>query len=273
MGKKKKPAETPSLFDEDRPKPQPEEARVEAPSLPEELPPLPPGVPGLPADLDPSWHKALDPETRKPYWADLARFIIEERKTQTVFPPAPDVFNAFRFTPLDKVKVLVLGQDPYHGPGQAHGLCFSVRPGVTTPPSLRNIYKELETDLGIPPVKHGYLAEWARRGVLMLNACMTVRKGQANSHAGKGWEKFTDAAISAVNAQSRRVVFVLWGSYAQKKMPLIDQKKHVVVKSAHPSPFSEHLFFGTKPFSKVNDALEAAGEQPIDWRLSEKPEE
>ncbi|MDY3553761.1 uracil-DNA glycosylase [Gemmata sp. JC717] len=267
MGKKKKPVEPSSLFDEDQPQPPAPEPAAE------ELPPLPPGVPGLPADLDPSWHKALDPETRKPYWTDLVRFIIEERKTQTVFPPAPDVFNAFRFTPLDKVKVLILGQDPYHGPGQAHGLCFSVRPGVATPPSLRNIYKELETDLGIPPVKHGYLAEWARRGVLMLNACMTVRKGQANSHKDKGWEKFTDAAISAVSAESRRVVFVLWGSYAQKKIPLIDQKKHVVVKSAHPSPFSEHLFFGTKPFSKVNEALEAAGEKPIDWRLPEKAEE
>lgn len=274
MGKKKKPtAEVPSLFDEDKPPaPKQEEApKVEEP--PAELPPLPPGIPGLPADLDPSWHAALDPETRKPYWADLVKFIIEERKNHTVFPPAADVFNAFRFTPLDKVKVLLLGQDPYHGPNQAHGLCFSVKPGIAAPPSLRNIYKELESDLGIPPVKHGYLAEWAKRGVLMLNACMTVRRGQANSHAGKGWEKFTDAAIKAVNDQKRTVVFLLWGAYAQKKIPLIDQKRHVVVKSAHPSPFSEHLFFGTKPFSKINTALTAAGEEPIDWQLPEKAEE
>ena len=273
MGKKKKVAETSSLFDE----PQPVESKKEEPTAGtpapvEELPPLPPGVPGLPPDLDPSWLAALNAETRKPYWADLVKFIIEERKTQTVFPPAADVFNAFRYTPLDKVKVLLLGQDPYHGPGQAHGLCFSVKPGVAAPPSLRNIYKELESDLGIPPVKHGYLADWAKRGVLMLNACMTVRRGQANSHAGKGWEKFTDAAIRAVNDQPRTVVFLLWGAYAQKKIPLIDTKRHVVVKSAHPSPFSEHLFFGTKPFSKINAALEAAGEEPIDWQLPEKAE-
>lgn len=276
MAKKKpKPTETASLFDEDKPPeaPKPEGPKAEAKPATEELPPLPPGIPGLPPDLDPSWLAALSAETRKPYWAELVKFIIEERKTQTVFPPAADVFNAFRYTPLDKVKVLLLGQDPYHGPGQAHGLCFSVKPGVTPPPSLRNIYKELESDLGIPPVKHGYLAEWAKRGVLMLNACMTVRRGQANSHAGKGWEKFTDAAIRAVNDQPRTVVFLLWGAYAQKKIPLIDQKKHVVVKSAHPSPFSEHLFFGTKPFSKINAALTAAGEEPIDWQLSEKAEE
>ncbi|VTR93542.1 uracil-dna glycosylase : Uracil-DNA glycosylase OS=Deinococcus deserti (strain VCD115 / DSM 17065 / LMG 22923) GN=ung PE=3 SV=1: UDG [Gemmata massiliana] len=272
MGKKKKDAESPSLFDEEKPVVLPTEAATAEPKV-EELPPLPPGIPGLPADLDPSWRAALEPETRKPYWAELAKFVTEERKAHTVFPPAPDVFNAFRYTPLDKVKVLLLGQDPYHGPGQAHGLCFSVRPGVTPPPSLRNIYKELETDLGIPPVKHGYLVTWAQRGVLMLNACMTVRKGAANSHAGKGWEKFTDAAIRAVNDQKRTVVFLLWGAYAGKKLPLIDQKRHVVVKSAHPSPFSEHLFFGTKPFSKINTALEAAGEEPIDWHLPKKVEE
>src|SRR5215475_12263955 len=211
MGKKKK-VETPSLFDEEQPKPA--AAAEPAKAAPEELPPLPPGVPGLPADLDPSWLAALNPETRKPYWADLAKFVTDERKKATIFPPAADVFNAFRFTPLDKVKVLLLGQDPYPGAGQAYGLCFSVRPGITPPPSLRNIYKELESDLGIPPVKHGYLVTWAKRGVLMLNACLTVRKGEANSHAGKGWEKFTDAAIRAVNDQKRTVVFLLWGGYA-----------------------------------------------------------
>ncbi len=271
MGKKKKPAETPSLFDEEQPAPKP---TAETPKTgPAELPPLPPGVPGLPTDLDPSWHAALDPETRKPYWAELAKFVIEERKTQTVFPPAADVFNAFRYTPLDKVKVLLLGQDPYHGPGQAHGLCFSVRPGVTPPPSLKNIYRELESDLGIPPVKHGYLVSWAQNGVMMLNTVLTVRKGTPKSHANKGWEKFTDAAIRAINDQKRTVVFLLWGADAKKKIPLIDTTRHVIVQSAHPSPYSEHLFFGTKPFSKVNAALTAAGEEPIDWQLPEKASE
>ncbi|MBN9118984.1 MAG: uracil-DNA glycosylase [Planctomycetes bacterium] len=270
MGKKKKPAETPSLFDEEQP---PAAKQPEAKTEPAELPPLPSGVPGLRADLGPSWHAALDPETRKPYWADLAKFVSEERKHHTVFPPAADVFNAFRYTPLDKVKVLLLGQDPYHGPGQAHGLCFSVRPGVTPPPSLRNIYRELESDLGIPPVRHGYLVTWAKRGVMMLNTVLTVRKGNPKSHAGKGWEKFTDAAIRAINDQKRTVVFLLWGADARKKVPLVDKKRHVVIESAHPSPFSEHLFFGTKPFSKVNKALAAAGEEPIDWQLPENTEE
>jgi uracil-DNA glycosylase len=272
MGKKKKAAETPSLFDEEPPAAPPTEGKQEPSTrAPEELPPLPPGVPGLPADLDPSWLTALAPETRKPYWADLAKFVIEERKKANIFPPAADVFNAFRFTPLDKVKVLLLGQDPYPGAGQAHGLCFSVRPGVRLPGSLRNIYQELNDDLGLPPVKHGYLASWARQGVLMLNACMTVREGAPNAHAGKGWEQFTDAAIRAVSAQPRTVVFLLWGSFAQKKIPLIDTKRHVVVKSAHPSPLSAaNGFFGSKPFSKINAALTAAGEKPIDWKLPEQ---
>lgn len=267
---KKKPAETRSLFDEDAP---PAPPAPEAPKQ-EELPPLPAGVPGLPADLHPSWLAALNPETRKPYWAELAKFVTEERKQYTVFPPAADVFNAFRYTPLDSVKVLLLGQDPYFGPNQAHGLCFSVRPGIAPPPSLVNIYTELNSDLGIPPVKHGYLAEWARRGVLMLNACMTVRKGVANSHANKGWEKFTDAAILAVNALPRRVVFVLWGAYARKKVPLIDAARHVIVQAAHPSPRSaDNGFFGSKPFSKINDALTASKQDPIDWQLPEVAEE
>jgi uracil-DNA glycosylase len=275
MGKKKKAAETPSLFDDEQPAAPPVEGPADPPApAPAELPPLPPGVPGLPADLDPSWLAALAPETRKPYWADLAKFVSEERKKATVFPPAADVFNAFRFTPLDKVKVLLLGQDPYPGAGQAHGLCFSVRPGVRLPGSLRNIYQELQDDLGIRPVKHGYLATWAKSGVLMLNACLTVREGSPNSHAGKGWEQFTDAAIRAVSAQPRAVVFLLWGSFAQKKIPLIDQKRHVVVKSAHPSPLSAaNGFFGSKPFSKIDAALAAAGEQPIDWHLPERAEE
>ena len=273
MGKKKKPAESRSLFDEESAVERQGADASRSSEQPQELPPLPPGVPGLPADLAPSWHAALDPETRKPYWPELAKFVGEERKKFSVFPPAPDVFNAFRYTPLNEVKVLLLGQDPYPTPGQAHGLCFSVRPGVRLPGSLRNIYQELSDDLGFKPVKHGYLVHWAREGVLLLNACLTVREGAPNSHAGKGWEKFTDAAIHAVSAQKRTVVFLLWGAYAQKKIPLIDQKRHVIIKSAHPSPLSAaNGFFGSKPFSKVNAALKAAGEEPINWQLPEKPE-
>ena len=187
-----------------------------------------------------------------------------------MYPLVDDVFNAFRYTPLDRVKVFLLGQDPYPGAGQAHGLCFSVRPGVRLPGSLRNIYQELQADLGIPPVNHGYLAAWARQGVLMLNACLTVQADAPNSHAGKGWEQFTDAALQAVNALTRPVVFLLWGGYAQRKIPLIDVKRHAIVKSAHPSPLSAGSgFFGSKPFSKINTALTAAGQTPIDWKLPE----
>jgi uracil-DNA glycosylase len=228
----------------------------------------------LPDDLDASWRKALTPETRKPYWDALQSFVAAERAKHTVYPPAEDVYNAFRYTPLDEVKVFLLGQDPYPGAGQAHGLCFSVRPGVRLPGSLRNIYKELHDDLGITPPKHGYLVSWAKRGVLMLNACLTVRADKPNSHAGKGWEKFTDAALRAVVDQKRRIVFLLWGAYAQKKIPLIDEEQHVIIKSAHPSPLSAaNGFFGSKPFSKVNAALKAAGEKPIDWRLPQDAEE
>ena len=250
MGKKTKPAaNTPSLFDAE--------------------PPAQPDVPGLPADLDPSWLAALNPEARKPYWAEVTQFVAGERATQTVYPPEADVFNAFRYTPLDKVKVFILGQDPYHGEGQAHGLCFSVRPGVRTPESLKNIYTELHSDVGAKPVKHVYLASWARQGVLMLNACLTVRAKTPNSHAGKGWEKFTDAALTAVSDLPRPVVFVLWGAYAQKKIPLIGER-HVVLKAAHPSPFSAaNGFFGSRPFSKTNDALRAAGQTTIEWQLPE----
>jgi uracil-DNA glycosylase len=278
MSRQKRLEETPSLFDDLQPTAPPIEGPIPiadaAAPRSAELPALPPGVPGLPADLDPSWLAELARETRKPYWAELARFVTDERKKATIFPPAADVFNAFRFTPLDKVKVLLLGQDPYPGVGQAHGLCFSVRPGVRLPGSLRNIYQELQDDLGISPVNHGYLAEWARRGVLMLNACMTVREGAPNSHAGRGWEQFTDAAIRAVNAQQRTIVFLLWGAFAQRKIPLIDPNRHVVVKSAHPSPLSAaNGFFGSKPFSKINAALTAAGLAPIDWQLPHSPQE
>jgi len=260
VARKKKPAaDSPSLFDT------PDDTA---------LPPRPADVPGLPDDLPKSWLKALEPETQKPYWADLMRFVSAEREEHEVLPPKEDVFNAFRFTPLEKVEVLLLGQDPYPTPGVPHGLCFSVRPGVRVPASLRNIYRELQSDLGIKPVSHGYLAAWARRGVLLLNACLTVRANHPNSHAGKGWEKFTDAAIRAVNGLDRTVVFILWGSYAQKKAKLVDADRHAVIKGVHPSPLSaDKGFFGSRPFSKTNAALKEAGEKPIDWQLPEEPEE
>jgi uracil-DNA glycosylase len=264
MGKKKQVSDSPSLFDNED-----EVAHNDSLSNNESHPEYP-----LPADLHPSWLKALDPETRKPYWSGLQEFVSSERQLHTVYPPVEDVFNAFRNTPLDEVKVFLLGQDPYPGVGQAHGLCFSVRPGVRLPGSLRNIYQELENDLGIKPAKHGYLVSWARQGVLMLNACLTVRADAPNSHAGKGWEQFTDAALKLVNAQKRKVIFLLWGAYAQKKIPLIDQKRNLVIKSAHPSPLSANNgFFGSKPFSKINAALKEAGERPIDWKLPDQVSE
>jgi len=228
----------------------------------------------LPRDLDDSWLKALASQTHEPYWETLQEFVAAERAKYPVYPPKEDVYNAFRYTPLDEVKLFLLGQDPYPNPGQAHGLCFSVRPGVRLPGSLRNIYRELHDDLGIAPPKHGYLVSWAKSGVLMVNACLTVRAEKPNSHAGKGWEKFTDAALRAVVAQKRRIVFLLWGAYAQKKIPLIDEDQHVIIKSAHPSPLSAaNGFFGSKPFSKVNVALKDAGEKPIDWRLPQDSED
>lgn len=221
-------------------------------------------VPDLPAD----WIDALEGEFSKAYWADLQAFVAAEREAHTVYPPADEVFSAFHLTPFDQVRVFLLGQDPYHGPGQAHGLCFSVKPGVAVPASLRNMYVELKSDLGIPPAKTGHLAEWASQGMLMLNAVMTVRAGAANSHKGKGWETFTDAVIRAVSAKESPVVFVLWGAYAQKKAKLIDASRHVIIQSAHPSPLSAaNGFFGSKPFSKINAALVATGTPPIDWNL------
>jgi uracil-DNA glycosylase len=254
--KKKTTATSPSLFDD----------QPASPEAPERAA----GVPGLPDDLPNSWLKVLDPETHQPYWADLMRFVADERAAHEVYPPEGDVFNAFRYTPLDQVKAVILGQDPYHGEGQAHGLCFSVRPGVRIPESLKNIYAERQSDLGIKPIKHGHLASWARQGVLMLNAVLTVRARTPNSHANKGWEKFTDAALRAVNALPRTVVFLLWGAYAQKKIPLITAPQHVILRAAHPSPFSAaNGFFGSRPFSQANAALEKAGEKPIDWQLPE----
>ena len=218
----------------------------------------------IPAD----WQAVLAPEFEKPYWGKLETFLAQERSQHTIFPPQEDVFNALGYTPYNQVKVLVVGQDPYFNPGEAHGLAFSVREGVRVPPSLVNIYKELESDLGIPRVKSGYLKKWAEQGVLLLNTALTVRSGQANSHKGKGWEKFTDAVIAAVNAKPTRVVFVLWGANAQKKLELIDTTRHTVVQSVHPSPLAASGgFFGSKPFSKINAALEQSGQTPVDWRL------
>ncbi len=218
--------------------------------------------------LPASWQAVLGDEFAEPYFSQLQQFVDAERQAHTVFPPDNDVLSAFRLTPCETVKVVLLGQDPYHDDDQAHGLAFSVRPGVKPPPSLANVFAELKQDLGLPIPRSGYLAPWAKQGVLLLNAVLTVRAHQANSHKNKGWETFTDAVIRAVSAKPDPVVFVLWGGQAQKKRLLIDEKKHVVVASAHPSPLSARSgFFGGRPFSKVNAALETAGKTPIDWRL------
>ncbi len=219
-------------------------------------------------DLPLSWHDALASELAQPYFGKLATFVDAERAQHQVFPPEQDVFNALKTTPLEQVNVLLLGQDPYHNDGQAHGLCFSVRPDVQPPPSLVNMFKELRDDLGYPVPNNGCLQPWAEQGVLMLNAVLTVRAHEANSHKGKGWERFTDAVIRNVNEKGDQVVFVLWGNYAQKKLTLIDTTRHVVVQSAHPSPLSaRNGFFGSRPFSKINAALEAAGKPVIDWQI------
>ncbi|MDF9802387.1 uracil-DNA glycosylase [Streptomyces sp. HB372] len=203
--------------------------------------------------LPESWRAVLGEELQKPYVKELADFVEEERAKGPVYPPREQVFAALDATPYEKVKVLVLGQDPYHGEGQGHGLCFSVRPGVKTPPSLRNIYKEMEQELGLPIPDNGYLMPWAEQGVLLLNAVLTVRGGEANSHKNKGWEKITDAVIRAVADRPDPAVFVLWGNYAQKKLPLIDEERHTVVKGAHPSPLSAKKFFGSHPFTQINE--------------------
>jgi uracil-DNA glycosylase len=218
--------------------------------------------------LPKSWRPHLGAEVDQPYFAKLSEFVERERREHEVYPPEDEVFSALELTPFEQVKVMILGQDPYHGPGQAHGLAFSVRPGVTPPPSLRNLFRELRDDLGCPVPDNGYLAPWATQGVLLLNAVLTVRAGQPNSHRGRGWETFTDAAIRAVNGKRERVVFVLWGGPAGKKEALIDRSRHVILKSAHPSPLSaKRGFFGSRPFSRVNRALEDAGRTPVDWCL------
>ncbi len=217
-----------------------------------------------------SWLPVLGDEQNKPYYQELYRFIGEERKKHTVYPPGQDVFNALRYTPYEQVRVVILGQDPYHEEGQAHGMAFSVWPGVTPPPSLINIFKELHDDVKFRIPNHGYLVPWAERGVLLLNAVLTVRAHQANSHQGKGWETFTDTVIRAVNHKSTRVVFLLWGSYAGRKAELIDAARHTILRAPHPSPLSaDRGFFGCRHFSKANTALQTAGLQPVDWQLAD----
>jgi uracil-DNA glycosylase len=219
--------------------------------------------------LDPSWLQVIGDEFDKPYMAELRAFLQREKQNgKTIYPPGQFIFNAMNTTPFDRVKVLIIGQDPYHGPNQAHGLCFSVRPGVSIPPSLRNIYQELQGDLGIQPPDHGCLQAWAEQGVLLLNATLTVERGKAGFHQGKGWERFTDAVISALNTQREHLVFLLWGSYAQRKGEFIDRHRHLVLEAPHPSPFSANRgFFGCRHFSKANDYLQSHGQAPIDWRL------
>jgi len=216
--------------------------------------------------LPPSWQKVLADEFEKPYFKELDQFVDRERQAHQVFPPAEDVFNAYKYTPYNKVKVLLLGQDPYHDDGQAHGLCFSVRPGVKPPPSLVNMFKELKNDLGCAIPNNGCLVPWAKQGVMLLNAVLTVRAHEPNSHKDKGWETFTDATIRALADRTRPVVFLLWGAYAQKKKKLITERHRVLI-AAHPSPLSAKKFFGSKPFSAANKALEELGEGPIDWQI------
>lgn len=220
-------------------------------------------------DNAPSWQPWLQPEFDQPYMQSLKQFLQAEKAAQKViYPHSSNWFHALEATPLEQVKVVIIGQDPYHQPNQAHGLCFSVKPGVRIPPSLVNIYKELQSDLGIAPVGHGYLEHWAQQGVLLLNAVLTVGQSNANAHQGKGWEQFTDRIIALVNEQCEHVVFMLWGSYAQKKGAAIDQNRHLVLKAPHPSPLSAHRgFFGCRHFSQANAWLEQQGREPIDWQL------
>ncbi len=214
------------------------------------------------------WLEPLAPEFRKPYYAELYKKVSEEYARFQVFPPAKDILNAFHLTPLHKVRVVIIGQDPYHEPGQAHGLSFSVKPGVAIPPSLVNIYQELHEDLGCEIPDNGCLTKWAQQGVLLLNSVLTVRAHQAFSHASFGWQTFTDAAIRAVNREDRPIAFILWGRSAQDKASMLDNPKHLILKSPHPSPLSAYRgFFGSRPFSKVNHFLESNGETPIDWQI------
>jgi len=217
--------------------------------------------------IEESWKKVLQNEFEAPYFQALTEFLREEKKEHTIYPPGPQIFSAFNYTPFNRVKVVILGQDPYHGPGQAHGLCFSVPDGIPHPPSLVNIFKEIKTDLGIPVPKSSNLSKWAGQGVLLINAILTVRANEPTSHQNKGWEKFTDAVIAKINKEKDNVVFLLWGAYAQKKGEAIDRMRHMVLESVHPSPLSASRgFFGNSHFSKCNRYLEEKGIQSINWQ-------
>ena len=221
-------------------------------------------------NLENSWDKVLEGEFDKEYYQKLRQFLIGEYRSRAVYPDMYSIFNALKYTAYEDVKAVILGQDPYHQPGQAHGLCFSVKKGVQIPPSLVNIYKELESDLGIKPPSHGYLESWARSGVLLLNTVLTVRDSQANSHKGKGWEIFTDRVIELLNEREKPMVFILWGNNAKAKEKLITNPAHCIIKSAHPSPLSAHYgFWGGKYFSRTNEFLISTGQEPIDWRIPE----
>lgn len=216
--------------------------------------------------LEKTWKEALKDEFSKPYFKALSEFVHNEYSSATIYPPAKLIFNALDSLPVDKVRVVILGQDPYHGPGQAHGLSFSVQNGVTPPPSLKNIYKELQSDIGVTPPKSGNLDRWVKEGVLLLNATLTVRAHQAGSHQNKGWEQFTDAIIHHLAETKKNLVFILWGSYAQKKGSFIDNNKHLVITSVHPSPLSAYNgFFGSRPFSKTNEYLKLHHQEPVNW--------
>jgi uracil-DNA glycosylase len=220
------------------------------------------------AILHNDWAPLLQDEFQKPYYRKLRQFLVEEYRTRVVYPDMYDIFSALHITPYAKVKAVILGQDPYHGPGQAHGLSFSVKPGVLPPPSLQNIFKELHDDLGCPIPDHGCLIPWAQQGVLLLNTVLTVRQGSPNSHKGKGWELFTDRIISLLNEREQPMVFLLWGSHAQQKLPFINQNRHYVIQSPHPSPLSAHRgFFGSRPFSRTNRFLREIGCEEIDWQI------
>lgn len=219
--------------------------------------------------IETSWKELLTDEFKKPYFKQIAGHLkTEKAQGKTIYPPGPQIFHAFEATPFDRVKVVILGQDPYHGPAQAHGLSFSVQKGVPPPPSLINIFKELHDDVGVPIPKHGHLEKWARQGVLLLNASLTVRGGEPMSHSRLGWEKFTNTVIEKISDLKENVVFVLWGKFAQEKQSLINEQKHYIIKSAHPSPLSaKNGFFGSRPFSKINNYLVKKGIDPIDWAL------
>lgn len=223
---------------------------------------------GEPEMFGNDWDERLKEETQKPYFQELCQKLEEEYKQHTIFPPKDLIFSALKLTPYSKTRVVILGQDPYHGAGQAHGLSFSVKPGVRIPPSLRNIYAELQADTGLPLPNHGFLEAWAEEGVLILNAVLTVREGQPNSHKGLGWETFTDAIMGKLNERTEPLVFILWGNYAQQKGSTIDGSRHLVIQSPHPSPFSAHRgFLGSRPFSIANQYLESHGLRGIDWSI------